>query len=440
VSKVGADDFIVATGATAETFASLPHTRLTRSLQDVHHAFGTWLEFPLDGGNQPRYEIIDIALATVVANRMQGDPLWLFLVGPPSAGKTEVISALDRLPDIYPLSSLTAQTFASGFERKGVETSLLPRLGGKTITMKDFGTVLTMYREKKAEILAQLREVYDGKFSKDWGNGKSLSWTGKVGLLAGVTPIIDREYSFNQALGERFLLYRVQGAPARKIAQRALGHQAADSGSARKALRDVVRGFLEEFPLDPPPIPPAFTEALAALAEFVAVARSPVFFDSKGGDIEFIPPPESPGRLAKQFGTLARSLAAVRGEAELSLGTYLTLVQVAQDTLPAPRRGMIEALIDPLCPEPRTTTQIAEATGYPTSTARRYLQELAAHRLVDRLPDGPGHPDRWRASKVLEGLLQDVMDPTLPTGSVREDDVDSTPLTGNVRREGEGSE
>src|SRR5262249_19626498 len=161
-----------------------------------------------------------------------------------SGGKTEVIRSLGAVPDVFPLSSLTPQTFASGFERKGVETSLLPKITGKTITMKDFGTVLTMYREKKGEILAQLREIYDGSVTKEWGNGKSLSWVGKVGLLAGVTPIIDREYSLNQILGERFLLYRVKSAPTRDLARRAIQQQSTWEQKQRETLRAAVAAYL----------------------------------------------------------------------------------------------------------------------------------------------------------------------------------------------------
>jgi hypothetical protein len=43
-----------------------------------------------------------------------------------------------------------------------------------------------------------------------------------VGLLAGVTGVIDREYALGAILGERFLLYRVKGAPARVLARRAI--------------------------------------------------------------------------------------------------------------------------------------------------------------------------------------------------------------------------
>lgn len=392
---------------------------MTVSLRAVHDAFSCWLELPAaDQG--PPHESVDVALATVVANRMDGDPLWVFLVAPPSGGKTEVIRSLEDVPDVYPLSSLTAQTFASGFERKGTETSLLPKIDGKTVTMKDFGTVLTMYREKKAEILAQLREIYDGGFTKEFGNGKTFRWAGKVGLLAGVTPIIDREYALNQVLGERFLLYRVKSAPARALARRAMAQRQRE-GDQRRTLRHLMAGFLETVPLAPPPLSEPMLDAIAALAEFTALARSPVLLDSRG-EIEYIPAPEGPGRLAKQLALLAQSLAAVRGEPDVGLASYLTVYQVAQDTLPAQRRVMLEAVLaDGMAPP--TTTAVAEATRYPTSTARRYLQELAAICLMERLTEGQGHADRWQASSLLLGLLDamkaPLAEPTL-TSNVRE--------------------
>jgi hypothetical protein len=284
------------------------------------------------------------------------------------------------------------------------------------MVMKDFGTVLTMYREAKAEILAQLREIYDGSFSKEWGNGKSLKWSGKVGLLAGVTGIIDREYSLNAILGERFLLYRVPRAEGRALARAALDQRQREADQ-RRTLRHIVAEFLEAVPLEPVGFSEVTLEALAALAEFTALARSPVFFDSRG-EIDLIPEPEAPGRLAKQLALLAQALAAVRSEPCVSATTYLTLYQVAQDTMPTQRRVVVEAVLDPRRSGPLTTTEAAEATRYPTTTARRYHQELAAVQLVDRLPEGPGRPDRWAASERLVDLLTAMKapaaDPTFP--------------------------
>ena len=156
--------------------------------------------------------------------------------------------------------------------------------------------------------------------------------------------------------------------------------------------------------------PGAITGGIAALAEFAAVARSPVVWDRQN-DIDLIPDPEAPGRLAKQLVLFTRALAVVRGEREVSLPTYFTTMQVAQDTMPAQRRLMLEAIVDPLRQGPPTTTDVAEATAYPTTTARRYLQELTAVGLVSRLPGGSGHPDRWEASDKLTGLRVDTTRP-----------------------------
>lgn len=383
--------------------ASLP------TLADVHAAFGRWLAFPADDA-RPRYDLVDVALAVIVANRMEGDPLWLWLVAPPSSGKTEIIRSLSDVPDVFPLSALTAQTFASGFEKKGAETSLLPKIAGKTVTMKDFGTVLSLHRETRAEILAQLREIYDGQFSKQWGNGKSFDWSGKVGLLAGVTGIIDREYALGSILGERFLMYRVKGAPARILAQRAIAQGAMWEQDQRQALRAIVAAFLETLLPVAPPTPQPILEGIAALAEFTARARSAVFFDHYSKDIDLIPEPEAPGRLAKQFALLARALARVRGEPAVSLATYATVSTVASDTLPATRRVILETVVAQRG-APATTTAIATATDYPTSSARRYLQELAAVRLVTRTPGAQGKADEWTASEALTVLLEDIRKP-----------------------------
>jgi hypothetical protein len=97
--------------------------------------------------------------------------------------------------DVYVMSSLTPQTLASGFRSRHGSASLLPKLTGKVVAMKDFGTVLTLHRESRAAILAQLREIYGGRFVKVWGNGQRLEWTGKVGFLGGVTGVIDEQYS-----------------------------------------------------------------------------------------------------------------------------------------------------------------------------------------------------------------------------------------------------
>ena len=144
-----------------------------------------------------------------------------------------------------------------------------------------------MYYEKRAEILAQMREIYDGSYVKEFGNGKSVRWEGKVGLLAGCTPIIDQGSALNAALGERFLIYRIKTAPARDFARQAMAQQQTYEAEQRCALRTIVASFLDTLLPVAPPMPEPITEGIAALAEFAAAARSPVLWDRQN-NIELI--------------------------------------------------------------------------------------------------------------------------------------------------------
>ena len=107
-------------------------------------------------------------LATVVAHNYPGDPVWLFLVGAPGSAKTEIIRTL-RTSKTYSLSSLTQHTLISGLKTKGDDPSLLPKLDGKVLVIKDFTTVLSGRRDVRTEICGQLRDIYDGFCEKSFG-------------------------------------------------------------------------------------------------------------------------------------------------------------------------------------------------------------------------------------------------------------------------------
>ena len=62
-----------------------------------------------------------VPLATVAANRIDGDPVWLLQVGPPSSGKTEILQSLTALSDIHSIGQVTEAGLLSGSSRKDVE-------------------------------------------------------------------------------------------------------------------------------------------------------------------------------------------------------------------------------------------------------------------------------------------------------------------------------
>jgi hypothetical protein len=235
-------------------------------LEDVLDAFDELMLLPDHGA-------VYVALAGVVANYADGDVVWPLLVGPSGSGKSEIVNAVRDAPHVKPLSSLTPQTLLSGFERKGEPASLLLQIGEFGIlAFKDLTTVLTMHREARGQIIGQLREVADGKTEKSFGNGLRIAWEGKLGLIAGVTPIIDEQHNFLAVMGERFLLYRLPEVSRRDIARRSLARRGHEP-ELRQRMRVAVRGFLEQFQgcgrLE---LPERFNERLIELSDIITRA------------------------------------------------------------------------------------------------------------------------------------------------------------------------
>ena len=256
----------VARYAPADTAVTLPVSEsgsgsaesATATLAEVEETFRRWLLMP-------DVSALRFALTLLVGHRLEGNPTWGLMVAPPSGSKTEIIRSLEGVPGIYPLSELTARTFASGLDCGKRDPSLLSRLSDHVLALKDFTTVLTMHREERQAILSQLREIYDGRYDKAWGTGKEVHWRGRLGFIAGVTPIIDVHYAVHQVLGERFLLFRASQPDRREmalIAMRGRGHEP----EMREELRDVVARFSAGLDCHNPPILPALYEERSGVA------------------------------------------------------------------------------------------------------------------------------------------------------------------------------
>jgi hypothetical protein len=62
------------------------------------------------------------AVGAVAANPLDGDAVWLLLVGPPGGGKSELLSPFSSLPDVHPAATLTESSLLSGSpKREGSE-------------------------------------------------------------------------------------------------------------------------------------------------------------------------------------------------------------------------------------------------------------------------------------------------------------------------------
>ena len=128
-----------------------------RTLGEVLATFQQWLYLPDPG-------VILAVLGAVAANLLDGDPVWLVVIGPPGGGKSEALQAAGTLPDVHPAATLTEAALSSGTSRKehaaNAKGGLLREVGDFGIVIcKDFGWVLVDARDARAAVLAALREV-----------------------------------------------------------------------------------------------------------------------------------------------------------------------------------------------------------------------------------------------------------------------------------------
>jgi IclR-like helix-turn-helix domain-containing protein len=345
--------------------------------------------------------------AGIAVNRVQAfDPTWFIYVGAAGSGKSETLQATSRLPDVYLVGTLTEASLLSGTPRKDAATDasggLLREIGESgTLILKDFGSVLSMHRDARAAVLAAMREIYDGSWTRLVGvdGGRRLHWEGRLGLLAGATSVLDQHHSVMSQLGERFLIYRVDVADPAEQARKSLAHHGRERGM-RQELAEAVAGLFAGLEhAEPPTLTDSDTERLIALATLVARARSPVVRDPYRRELELVPDSEAPGRIV---GALGRLLTGVRLIGVSEDEAWRVTVKTGFDSMPAARlRAFLFMLYHD---DDVSTTDVATALDLPNPTTHRTLEELAAHGVISRNSQGQGKADLWRVRRWTRSL------------------------------------
>lgn len=384
-----------------------------KELQDITN---TWMM-------QADPHALKVMAATVIANRLPGDPIWIFLIGPSSGGKTMMLSMLNKLEEIYPLSNLTPNTFVSG--QRNVP-GLLFEINGKILTFKDFTTILQLYQEARNEIMSQLREIYDGSYRKLYGTGEERAWTGKIGFIAGVTSVIDVTSQLYSALGERFIQYRLITPDRSEVALYAV-----NSSSRKKVTQDEAKKQVQEYfaryikgvkeSIDPDEEMTTSDEQrrqLVRITDFATLARSPVMRDSgPAREVYFKPTSEMPARFTQQLHHIMmammfmnryeKSIAGVKPketDSDITEDDELAIYKIALDSIPMMRRIVLQKVTEY---DSATTAVIAALTNYPTNTTRRNLEDLNVLGIIDRIKDEANKADRWKIKDKYRKIMEE---------------------------------
>lgn len=350
-------------------------------------------------------DTIDLVIAAYAAACLRASPpIWLLLVGAPSSFKTELIRLID-LPSIYSLDTLTENAFVSGFvHQDGSEPEdLLPMLDGKCFVIKDLTTMFSLREDTIKKILGDLTSIFDGRYEKFTATRGAVRYESRFSMLACVTPAILAKHSrYMHQLGGRFLSI---GIPPLTDATRQKGYLIAWDERDRENLISSARQLMSTYChqaterakqkfFEVKVTDPNVRHWLNTAAQFMACARGTTMtkltsFEKERGDgakketIEYIevsdPQIEQPWRLLQQLKTLARILAAIRDESEVTFDALEPLKSIIISSMPTDRS---EAITELLKEDRLLARELAERIDKSRKTAQRFLKELFALGLV----------------------------------------------------------
>ena len=376
-------------------------------LADVHDAYLQWLGDDYDLG------ALNVVLCAAAAEKLSGDPPWVLVVGGSGAAKTESVAPLTGAGAIT-VSTITGEAaLLSGTPAKSraehATGGLLKKIGGSgLLVVKDVTSILSMNRDTRAMVLAALREIYDGHWTRNVGTdgGFTLTWRGRLVVIGAVTTAWDAAHQVVATMGDRFLLVRLRTGDHR----RASGLQSMANVGAEVRMRahlsevtgKLLAGAAGYVAAEPEP---GLTDdemgSLLGLADLVTRARTPVERDYQGNPA-WAHGLEMPTRFAKQL------VQIVRGGLLLGLDRD-TAMQVAvrccQDSMPPLR---LRVLADVAGHPDSFLPDVVDRVQIPKTTADRALQELQLLGLLEVQHIVYGDKIRWPyslASLVSRGDL-----------------------------------
>lgn len=378
------------------------------TLADTHAVFAQWL------GEDYDTDALDAVLAATAVERLDGDPLWLLLISGSGNAKTETVQALDGIGALVTSTIASQGALLSATPKReraqaatgGLLRKLEPR---GVMVIKDVTSILSMSADQRAEVLGALREVYDGRWSRNVGTdgGQTLEWAGRLAVIGAVTTAWDKAHAAIASMGDRFVLVRMDSTTGRQNAgRRAIGNTGNET-RMRAELAAAAAGVIDGIQSTPVAVTDDETDVLLAAADLVTLARTGVEYDYRG-DVIDAHAPEMPTRFAKQLAQVVRGGVAIG----IERGAALRLaIRCARDSMPPLRL----AIIDDIAAHPDSSTaEVRKRIGKPRATVDRQLQALHMLGVLEcdeqEIQWGGRDATRW-SYRLADGIDPKTLDP-----------------------------
>jgi hypothetical protein len=366
-------------------------------------------------------DILLTLLAVNLSTRIVDNPLWLYVIGPPSSGKTTLIECV-AANEKYGYSTSRLTGIDSGYKETPddqTDHSMVPRFRDKMVFVKDGTLMFSMAAQTRVGIMGELRDLYDGSHKADYRNAKHNHYDATNFTMGiGITNEIRKFARQETALGERFLMAEIWDAGSNAHVERSIentidGFRFNLEAIHRRSLAEVedevlVRphhhgkllelkqrtvGFLDHLHevaiyRSMPAIPDWYKSRVAALARLVAILRTVVARDRNSGDDPILyPRAESPMRIASQLTKMGLACCFVLGKPAIDEEIYRVLVRLTHDTA----FGWTFLLTRLLAESDHNLSvdELTELIGLSNKTVTRKLHDLQFFGMLRKEPRTP---------------------------------------------------
>lgn len=340
--------------------------------------------------------IINMVLASIVGNLLvDRDPLWVFIVAPSSGGKSTLLAPIVSIPSVHFVDDLTEKTLLSGFKIKGKEMSLLKIIGSGILAFSDFTTILAKNPMSRAEILGQLRVVYDGVMIKQTGTGK-IEWRGKMGVTAACTPDIYGLLESVRSAGERFIFYWLEQPTDDEIVdkQQTVNISSKEITAIMKEMYadyyEDIGAWVEKNGVPELSMTPAQRTSARNAAKFCVNGKTTVRTDFRSGKPDAIPNKAGVGRDAKMFDTVLQTLQLMNcyehNDPTLPVEDWMITVieKCAYSSINRERRKILEILVEEGRELSASEIGSREGLGMEKDSVEKYLIPLHSVGMISK--------------------------------------------------------
>jgi len=333
------------------------------------------------------------------------NPVALIYVGPPSAGKTTVVSMFDGAtsdgkPLCYRSDKFTTAAFVSQSAKVSREelanVDLLPHIRHKVLLTPELSTTFRGKQDELAERFSTLTRILDGQgYTTDSGTHGKRGYTGDYlfAWLGATTPFDPIVWKVMAQLGSR-MFFLVMDAVAEPTVEElmSVNLQPVVYEQGIRQCRAAIHPFLDELFTShggirgvhwkPEQNPSEVVKGIAQCATLLATLRTPYEEDNPFD-------PESPHRANAVLYNLARGHALICGRTKLAMDDLPTVAQITLSSIPTRRRAVLYTMAEHEG-QPLTVAQVEQATKVSRHTAESTMEELATLGVMDYRKDCTG--------------------------------------------------